>query len=206
MSVEDNARIYYESARNEIISRLGLRDNVLIVYLGGISAVYGFALSKDSLLYVLLAAPYLALGASTILSQHHVVIGKLSDYLRMELGANMSPLDWERSKAMQSFHPEAMRLRHWSHIILILFPVLIALTVNYDLSAFNQLTFGSVEKLKCVLWWLGAISMNFSAFIIEKSHKYRGKNSAENYIWETLPLTLLTVIVFLIFLITQLRF
>ena len=174
MSTEDNARVFYESARSELIERIGHRDNVLILYLGGVGALYGVALGTTASLRVLLAIPYLALGAATILSQHHAIIGQIGYYLATELhpffesksSSDCCPPQWDTSKSMDSYHHKAMDQRFLGHLLLIVVPAVSALMFT------NTLTLQSWTP-ENVLWWTGAAFTALSAWVVVAAHYWR---------------------------------
>src|SRR4051794_11370220 len=81
---------YYTSARNEIITRISLRDQAISLYLGASSLVASLVASlyvisdKTSMQvdqvmaaasYLLLIVPLLAYAVSMIISQHNTIIG-----------------------------------------------------------------------------------------------------------------------------------
>lgn len=84
---------YYKSARNEMISRIALRDQSLIAYIASAGAYFGFfvqgrQISQGQNLDILtnslivMVLPILSLVFTYVISQHHYMIGKLGEFTR----------------------------------------------------------------------------------------------------------------------------
>ena len=102
MSKADSARIHEQTARAEIIQRVDLRDNALVLYLGAVGALVSFAGTTNKGTEILLIIPYLAFGATTIIEHHHMMIGVLSHYLAVDLDSQYRKLreyvpQWDNS-------------------------------------------------------------------------------------------------------------
>lgn len=172
MATEETARSFYESARAELIERIGHRDNVLIVYIGAVGAIYGVVLGTTASKDVLLTVPYLALGAALILSQHHAVIGQIAHYLATELHPFFRTLDsgcppqWETSDAQESYHDKAMNQRFWGHLLLIVVPAVPALLFTKSLASPPWSALG-------ILWWSGLVFTLFSVWVVISVHLLR---------------------------------
>lgn len=85
--------VFYESARDEMISRIALRDQSLIAYIATSGAYFGFVVEgrKDAEEAVasiamesaiVLVLPILSLVFTYVILQHHIMIGKLGEYTR----------------------------------------------------------------------------------------------------------------------------
>lgn len=72
MSKGDSARIHEQTARAEIIQRIVLRDNALVLYLGSIGAILGFIGGGIMGKEILLVIPFLAVGVTIIIEHHHI--------------------------------------------------------------------------------------------------------------------------------------
>ena len=75
MSAADTARLAYDAARQEILLRMRLRDQALLVYLALVGTIFGVSLSNqdEGGEYILMTIPYIALGVAIIVSQHNVL-------------------------------------------------------------------------------------------------------------------------------------
>src|SRR5258708_37848865 len=138
MSAADAAHTYYESARQELIERIRLRDNSLFVYLGAVGALFGTALAKTAAGQILLVVPYLTLGAVFLMAQHHEVIGNLESYLVNELAPFLDEHEanvpqWNNSSALHAYYGQAMLWRLVAHCMLLLVPPAAALILNFDM-------------------------------------------------------------------------
>jgi hypothetical protein len=122
MSTEPESEVtialkYLELARAEILERLKLSNQFLIVYLGGISALLGwFYTAKDSTAhhfqpqYVLPVVAgvvsFLAFSLSWVLSENEMMIELLATYQRQELRPILPwPPMWEGSQVLATEKP-----------------------------------------------------------------------------------------------------
>jgi hypothetical protein len=71
---------YFQAARDELNSRIGHRDNALLLFLAAATAVFGAAFGQVEKPALLFAIAPLGLGAALVISQHNDVIGGLHDY------------------------------------------------------------------------------------------------------------------------------
>ena len=85
MSAGETARKNYESARNELVQRIQLREQILLFFVGGVATIYSVALGAENKLEILLAIPYISFGTAVIISQHNSVIGALGHFCAHEL-------------------------------------------------------------------------------------------------------------------------
>ena len=172
MSKGDSARIHEQTARAEIVQRVGLRDNALVLYLGAVSALVGFSGTQNAGIEVLLIIPFLAFGATTIIEHHHMMIGILSYYLIVELDSQYRKIKeyvphWDSSDVIQDAwrrRPYFIQ-RKFGHWILISLPSILSLAVNYGYIWRNSLL--------TVAWWLGLILAILSMVTIAQSSAYR---------------------------------
>lgn len=168
-------KIFYESARGELIHRIGLRDNALLVYLGAMTTLFGVSLGTSISIASLLAVPFVALGATIIVSQHNAIIGSLASYCATEIQAYLDrtmkkdcPPQWENSVALCKYHRTSMRLRTGGHSILLLAPVIAALALNWQHALSSPFPEG-------IMWWFGAVCAGVSCWIIRSVHIWRAK-------------------------------
>lgn len=106
MSVGDTARSNYAAVRAEILQRMQLRDYVLLVFLGFTGAIFSVALGAANHIEVLLAIPFLSLGAAILVSQHNLMAAVLGDFLSTELqvaldSENEGAPQWDKSLYFQ---------------------------------------------------------------------------------------------------------
>lgn len=182
MTRNDITTKYYDSARQELIERIRLRDNSLFVYLGAVGALFGAVLAKAISYELLLVVPYLTLGAAFLISQHHEVIGGLESYLVQELEPYLMDVNedekipqWNNSASLQAYYSQAMLSRLIAHSILLLAPSFAALALNFSvISTFPQNAF----------WGYGCLCFIISLHAIIKAHKWRVKNY-ESFSWKT---------------------
>src|SRR5262245_55690180 len=129
----ETGRSYYESARQEIIARIGLRDNVIVFYLAATGAIFGVALGSSVRESILLILPLLSLGATVLVCQHTSVAGALSHYCAQEIGPILDAgiPQWDASRALDSYRHSAVTLRSWGHFFLIISPAIASLAINW---------------------------------------------------------------------------
>ena len=172
MSSETTIKLY-ESARNELIHRIGLRDNILLVFLGAVATILGLALSKPDMKEIMLTIPFLSLGASVLVSQHNSLIGALGEYCSQEIGKflekeydNEVVSQWDNSKALERYSSHAMTLRTLGHIMLLLFPSFISLIFNVNYSFDFSLRY-------TLVWWICFFTFILSLYYIIDTHYWR---------------------------------
>jgi hypothetical protein len=170
MSKGETARTNYQTARAEITARIHARDQALVLYLTAIGTIFTLAIGTQVSSDVLLIVPYLALGASTIISQHNSVIGAIADFLVKDIGGFLTEIDeyapqWESSNALFGYHVTMVWLRTVGHLMLLLTPSIAALIMSGD-QANSEYWF---------IWWIGAISAGLSGVFVLLSHFLRRK-------------------------------
>lgn len=174
MSKGESARVHEQNARAELIQRISLRDNTLVLYLGTIGALLGLTKNDTIGTAFLLIIPFLAFGATIIIEQHHIMIGLLGYYLAVELnkeykGINEFVPQWDGSFTIthrKSFgkYPWLLQ-RRVGHVILITLPAVLSLIINYK--------YFFPEDVISIAWWVGSIFTFVSILTIFQTSKYR---------------------------------
>lgn len=107
---------FYTSGRAELISRIGHRDNALLLFMAAVTALFGLAFGDVGRPTLLLAVAPLGLGASLILAQHNDVIGALGQYCGVEVAEQASKLlngdvpdSWDTSASLLRTGPRKLR-------------------------------------------------------------------------------------------------
>lgn len=174
MEMKDIILHFYDSARSELVERIGHRDNALILYLGAAGAIFGVAYGKDGQpIIVLLLVPFLALGASFIVSQHHAVIGTLGRYLGCELEIGLRKIDealppqWDTSESQREYSKYAMEHRLWGHLLLLFTPSVLSVCLNIGL------LFGSHEER--FFWIIATLGTLLVLWPIRFAHQWRNR-------------------------------
>lgn len=173
MGAGDTARHSYAAARAEILQRMRLRDNVLLVFLAVSGAILGVALRGSGNNEVLLSIPFLALGTAILVSQHNLLAAVLGQFCAHELEPFLKSLEpsehapnWDNSRTFKQFANEAAKLRLIGHGIIILVPCVLALAMNWDHALNSPFPLGP-------LWWFGAMCSIVAAGVIINSHARR---------------------------------
>jgi hypothetical protein len=172
MSKGESARLHEQMARAEIIQRVALRDNALVLYLGAVGALVGIAGSSTVGTKILLIIPYLAFGATSIIEHHHMMIGILSYYLTEDLSVHYRKIkeyvpDWDDSARIRDAWTKRPYLiqRKFGHWVLISMPSLLSLILNYE--------YIWQENVLTAAWWLGLVLTIFSIATTAQSSAYR---------------------------------
>ena len=124
---------FYNTARQEILTRIKLRDNTLLFFIGVSSTIFAIPLVFESKSNLLLAIPYLSLGISLIVAQHNDIIGSLAAYLNKEftkVKKKVGVSHWDDSVCLHDFHKHAMLYRSFGHLTILLLPTGISLYQN----------------------------------------------------------------------------
>lgn len=132
MPEDDDVRSFYESARAELIARIGHRDNVLIYYVTSVAAVFGFSFAAKDNLMTMLAIPILSAGAAALLAQHHELIGELSKYCRtLEGSFKTTAKQWDTSEEFKTSNRWSQGYRGFGHMFAIAGPSVVALLLTW---------------------------------------------------------------------------
>lgn len=178
----ETARMFYESARSELIARIGLRDGALVAYLGAVGAIFGVALGSASHLPILLVVPFLALGAEFVISQHTEIIGAISNYCSAEIApllttkSNVVP-QWDNSKSLAAYSKSAVYRRTYGNIALICLPAVMGLTIIGS----DYQKYILAWQWETVAWWVGVILVLLALLIERRAHVYRRNKFAQTF-------------------------
>jgi hypothetical protein len=172
----ETAGKFYESARQELISRLQLRDNALFVFLGTTGTIFGIAVGATAKLEILLIIPFLSLSLGFVVLQHHEVIGALGYFCERELGTFFQQngvhkgLQWDGSTTLVRFHSRLVGARSPAHAAILLSPGYWAIAVNW-------------KHLNPIRWregffWASIFALGCEIVLtmwIWRAHKFRSK-------------------------------
>jgi hypothetical protein len=170
------AQCYYKAARDEIILRLRLRDQVLLSYTVVGATVIGLSLSNISGFnnIVALIVPFLAVGASILISSHSIAITHLGSYTvqlkepidlcREHAKVEIEPWDYSSSYMYYSERNLAKRLT--GHIVVIFIPAFFSLVVSVK-------NFSYPFDIHSSLWVAGVFLTVFSVLILIHAHLVR---------------------------------
>lgn len=171
MTKADTARVIYTSVKDEVLTRIRLRDQALFIYLGAVGTVVGVALGSQGQVDLLLLLPYLALGGAVIVSQHHVLIGNLGVFIVLELDPCLEESDeaapnWENSASFAEHLSKTIWKRAASHFVLIGIPPVASQTLIW------RMGFTDPPILQA-LWWLGVLITLLSIGIMGRASRLR---------------------------------
>ena len=92
MSMADTARQSYDAARQEMLIRMRLRDQALLVYLAIIGAMLGVSFGPKGSSDILLTIPFISLGVAILVSQHNILLAHLSQFCAEEIPKFLSTM------------------------------------------------------------------------------------------------------------------
>ena len=173
-------RAIYSSVQAEIIERVRLRDNALVLYLGSTSTIFGLALGQITKQEILLVLPFLALGVSAIISHHHSNIGAAMLFVENEIEPFLKNIGedapvWETSPTRQLYAKRDVNLRFLANLTLISIPPIAGLIFTYKLGLYSAFPLKS-------FWWIGLLITLITIYLIIEAHVYRNKLQSKKYI------------------------
>jgi hypothetical protein len=173
MSSGETGRKVYDQMRSEIVQRVQLRDNALILYLGSVGTIFGLALGQLAKYEILLIIPYLSMGVAAIISHHHSIIGSQISFIADELvpffkSVNEASPMWEISETRKEYSARDINLRFLANLTLTTIPPIAGLILTYELGFYQPFPLGP-------LWWAGVVITIISIYITVESHFYRSK-------------------------------
>jgi hypothetical protein len=144
---------FFESARLELVERVRLRDQTLIVYVGAVSAYFAFAAKEhfgaagetglavrwDALdLLLTLPLPVVCLVSTLILLNHHELIAKLGAYIegltfKSEGGGPAESQPWNVWRKRYSDGHKWRDSRFWAQLFVLFLPLSYAVFVNFSI-------------------------------------------------------------------------
>lgn len=175
------ARIHYQAARDELVTRLRLRDQVLFIFLGFVGSLIGIALGVQDKLEILLSIPYVALGCSIVVSQHNEVIGTLIRFINHRVkpvleAENAYASEFVSSPVFREHSQRSNKFRSTGHALIILTPCLLAIALNWKHAFYSPFPLGPV-------WWFAFVCSLLAGFIIGFVHLRRQKVYRDT-VWE----------------------
>jgi hypothetical protein len=129
--VSDNFKIaLYNTARQELIERIKLRDGALLGYITIVGTTFGITIANkvgsqfdfDGYL-INLAIPFLCVIFTLVILQHHIVIGKLAAFTQKEMGFSKSVRHFDNSDALHK-SKDHLNLRTYAQALLLVFPII----------------------------------------------------------------------------------
>jgi hypothetical protein len=140
---QETARLYFEKARDEAITRLSHREQGLFIFMTALAAFAGVLLATPQWYPVLLVVPFLSIGTALILLQHDIVIGILARYQKKDLEPFLASPDqrqgppervatlaqWELSDSLKDYGALVLQMRNLGHYLLLVAPSFAALAI-----------------------------------------------------------------------------
>lgn len=185
---------YYKAARDEVIVRIRLRDQILLSYIISAGAVLGVSVGNIGGLAgtVALIVPFLGLGAAILVSSHSIMITNIGRYtkelhpgitecrkLHFEVDCKNSGLvnkdmielvPWDWSNEFMRHGAQSSKYRLIGHFLIILIPSFFSLFVGLEEFKFP---FSFPDDVHSVLWVAGLVLVGVSAWYLIKAHFIR---------------------------------
>jgi len=176
MNEQEVAFKFYDAARAELLERIRLRENILLLYMSAVATLLGISFGKQQLtLEILFVIPLLSFSVAILVSHHNSLIGSLGVYCSTELKKNLnlnlsSPVvQWDESKSLLDNSRKAIRSRYIPHLLIICVPAIIALALNQSHSV-------PIDSWESAIWWLCCLFTLLSFITIKKSGSDRKDN------------------------------
>ena len=156
----------YEANRAAIITRVGFRDNALMIFLGGVATIFGAAIQTNNYVFLLII-PFLSLGVSAIVSNHQYFIKAHVWHSVNEVGKRIHELGimtniWEMS--LGDLGKTEKRTRLLGDFLYILTPCFVGIFLNIN-----------SQKSNCILISGAVLGTFISFFLLLGAFKYRKK-------------------------------
>lgn len=128
---------HYETVRQEILERIRLRQTVLVLYLGFVGTVLGFAFSPDKN-KIGIVIPFVSFGVAWIIRDHELLLGYLGqwlkttydNYLRSNPEFEKYP-QWDSSPLIENYAKSVLSARFIGYICLLLILSIVGLVVSW---------------------------------------------------------------------------
>lgn len=187
---------FYSSARQEIIDRIRLREQLVagfLVFLGAIAVV---AFKEGNRPTTIPVVSWIAFAVALTLSQHQAAIGAIHQYLITEFERDLrccgkdckkecgndsgkgacAITQWDRSRALIGFFHLDFGRVSWGHALLLLFPSFFAQVLSYD-AADCTLT-----NTWWVFWCGGAACCFGTIVVLVRAHVSRKGRARDSYL------------------------
>jgi hypothetical protein len=168
----------YQIASQQFVSRVQMRDNVVLVFLAGAGTVMSISFGAGIRSEILLAIPYLAFGCTLLIVHHNVMLGALLEYCSSEMTSILEGIEeehsiprFETSQSLRSYFPLILGLRTWSQFLIVFLPCFFALAMNATASI-------SGGVLKATIWWFAAACTAISLGFVLGVHRQQKKQIA----------------------------
>lgn len=89
----------YQAGRQELLERIKMRETVTLSYIAGVAAIFGIELGTAAEQSILMVVPALALGATTLIAYHNLLIDAINEFFRSEV------VPWYRNQHTDSAIP-----------------------------------------------------------------------------------------------------
>jgi hypothetical protein len=173
------ASAYYQTARQEIIARIGHRDQALALYLVAAAAIASAAVTDVETRWpLLLVIPVVAAGAASVLRQHNDVVGAIGSYLASEFdawvrsGLHDAPPQWDASLTLKGLKNQPFSSRRLAQHVLICGTAAVSLVV----AVAGGIEAGANALVIAASGTLGLVCVALAILAVELSFRGRKKH------------------------------
>lgn len=169
---------YYKAARDEIVMRLRMRDQILLSFIISTGAIFGITLSNiNENGPITLVIPFLSFGTSILVSAHTRAMTNILLYVDdlapaiNNCRASKIPLyPWDSSEEFRKEGKNSSFMRFLGNSVVILTPAIYSLVFTYK--DIEILSF-SMSNPKSSLWNLDVILIVLSVIFLYSTHMHR---------------------------------
>ncbi len=127
---------FYETTRAGLVSRVTLRDNSIMFYIGGIAALTGATVQSNDFVFLMII-PIVSLGVAGIVAHHNKIVLGYILYLTQELQPTFDELEisavqWDLSHA--GINNKNVGMRYLSDVAYIAIPSILSILLNLQLN------------------------------------------------------------------------
>jgi len=132
----------FNSARDEILVRIRLRDTVLFTYLSVVVFIIGYAVKESEDMLVLII-PWFTLAASVVFFHHDAAVKRIGLFLSSELlnSYSINAMHWDISDTLRKYKEDYDHVRTYSGFALLLMPAILSLAIFYYLHCSSLIEF-----------------------------------------------------------------
>jgi hypothetical protein len=153
MPGEDDMRTSFQTARQEIITRMTLRDQLIMAFLAGSTAITGGAIAYAKPM-VALMVPFFGLASSIVVGQHTSAIHSICCWTRRMVAFQ----HWGRSVELRNMHNSSIHTRAYAQMLIFIPPSLAALLFS------ARDAFAEASMLLSGLFWTGVLCTILSIY------------------------------------------
>jgi len=172
MSDTDLIKVSYEAARAEIVTRLRIRSQTLAFYLAASGILLSYIIKGGPLTELIILVALFSLAGSLMVTHQNVCISLASEFCGTQIKKYFGDVPmWNNCAVSDKDAKWRRRLRFYSQLIIILFPPMLALVLQFavgDYSSFYSYLISKESLISIVIMLLV-----LAILIISKEYRRR---------------------------------